>query len=117
MLNLDTGHRRDYRNLPYQGYFTSPRTMFPYEQNRDELEPKTWVAGIRVNGVAKAYPIESMPGNKWIADRLGETDIRLRYSKDNQRFEAQTPQGNPIPVVHAFWFAWQAFYPETEIHQ
>ena len=117
VLNLDTGHRRDYRNLPYQGYFTSPRTMFPYEQNRDELEPKTWVAGIRVNGVAKAYPIESMPGNKWIADRLGETDIRLRYSKDNQRFEAQTPQGNPIPVVHAFWFAWQAFYPETEIHQ
>lgn len=117
VLNLDTGHRRDYRNLPYQSYFKSLRTMFPYEQNRDELEPKVWVAGIRVNGVAKAYPIESMPSGTWIDDRIGGTNIRVRYSADNKQFEARTNDGENIPVVHAFWFAWQAFHPETEIHQ
>jgi hypothetical protein len=91
--------------------------MFPYEGNRDELEPKTWVAGIRINGVAKAYPIESMPSSKWIDDRVGETDIRVRYSEKSEHFEAQKTGGEKIPVVHAFWFAWQAFYPETGIHQ
>lgn len=117
VLNLDTGHRRDYRNLPYQNYFKSPRTMFPYERNRDELEPKTWVAGIRIDGTAKAYPIESMTSGRWIDDRIGVTDIRVRYSKEEERFEARTSGGEKIPVVHAFWFAWQAFYPETEIHK
>ncbi|HKK17333.1 MAG TPA: DUF3179 domain-containing (seleno)protein, partial [Opitutales bacterium] len=97
VLNLDTGHRRDYRNLPYQSYFKSPRTMFPYQQNRDELEPKTWVAGIRINGIAKAYPIESMPDGKWIDDRIGETDVRVRYSKADEHFEARTDAGEKSP--------------------
>lgn len=115
VLNTKTGHRRDYVNLPYESYFTSPGTMFPYERNRDELEPKQWVAGIRVNGQAKAYHLEDMPKSKWIDDKVGGTAIRVRYDPKDASFEARTAEGKSIPVVHVFWFAWQAFYPKTEL--
>lgn len=115
VLNMNTGHRRDYRNLPYSGYFNSTGTMFPYERNRDDLEPKAWVAGIRVGGAAKAYAIESMPADTWIDDQVGAVELRVRYAPGQERFTAETALGEPIPVVHAFWFAWQAFYPETDI--
>jgi hypothetical protein len=115
VLNLDTGHRRNYRDLPYQSYFTSSGTMFPYERNRDELEPKEWVAGIRLNGQAKAYHIESLPKNQWVDDQVGNTIVRIRYSPKTESFEATAADGEAVPVVHAFWFAWQAFYPDTEL--
>jgi hypothetical protein len=41
----------------------------------------------------------------------------VRYAPDVASFEARTADGKVIPVVHAFWFAWQAFYPETELHK
>jgi len=115
VLNMKTGHRRNYVDLPYQSYFASRGTMFPYERNRDELQPKQWVAGIRVNGRAKAYRLESMPANEWIDDQVGGTAIRVRYNPEDETFEAVTSDGEAIPVVHAFWFAWQAFHPETEL--
>jgi hypothetical protein len=117
VLNTNTGHRRNYRDLPYASYFASRGTMFPYERNRDELKPKEWVAGIRVDGIAKAYPIDAMPPGKWIDDQVGDTQLRVRYSKQNEHFEAETTGGEPLSIVQAYWFAWQAFYPETEFHQ
>jgi len=39
--------------------------MFPYERNRDELEVKTWVAGILVDGLAKANHED------WLHHRFG----------------------------------------------
>jgi hypothetical protein len=117
VLNMNTGHRRDYFDLPYASYFASRGTMFPYERNRDELDVKAWVAGIRLNDTAKAYPIESMPDKRWIDDDIDGNPIRVRYVSDQQRFDAETPDGEPVPVVHAFWFAWQAFYPETELYK
>jgi len=117
VLNTKTGHRRNYFDLPYKSYFISRGTMFPYERNRDELEPKEWIAGIRVNGQAKAYHLKALPDDEWIDDKLGDTALRVRYNPENASFEATTAAGEPVPVVHAFWFAWQAFYPETELRK
>ena len=117
VLNLDTGHQRNYFDLPYASYFASRGTLFPYERNRDELAVKAWVAGLRVNGIAKAYPIDSMPTDQWIDDQVGDTSVRIRYTGASEHFEAQTVGGESIPVVHVYWFAWQAFYPKTELFQ
>ena len=117
VLNTNTGHRRNYRDLPYASYFASRGTLFPYERNSDELKPKEWVAGIRVGGIAKAYPIDAMPPDQWVDDRIGDTAIRVRYSQASERFEAETASGASIPVVHAYWFAWQAFYSEAELYK
>jgi len=83
--------------------------------NSDVLEPKEWVAGIRLNGQAKAYHIEGLPKNQWVDDQVGDTSVRVHYSPKTESFQAETADGETLPVVHAFWFAWQAFYPETKL--
>ncbi|MGZ0655483.1 DUF3179 domain-containing protein [Coraliomargarita sp. W4R72] len=117
VLNTDTGHSRNYTKLPYQSYFASSNTMFPYAGNRDELKPKDWIAGIRIGDASKAYHLKAMPKNEWVTDQIGDTKIRVRYSPQSGKFEAITSKGDAVPVVHAFWFAWQAFYPETEVRK
>lgn len=115
VLNLDTGHRRDYLNLPYQSYFHSPRTMFPYQKHRDDMDAKVWVAGVRHGGSQKAYPLESLPSGQAIEDTIGGKPVSLRYDREAEHFQINDAEGDPLPVVHAFWFAWQAFFPETEL--
>jgi hypothetical protein len=43
--------------------------------------------------------------------------VTLRYTAATGLFEINDADGDPIPVVHVFWFAWQAFYPETLLWQ
>lgn len=117
VLNTRTGFNRDYRNLPYQGYEDSPRTMFPYQQNRDELNPKTWVAGVLVDGMAKAYPVQEVPADQWVKDQVGEIPVRFRYQPESGLFELENEAGESLPVVNAYWFAWQAFYPDTGLYR
>ncbi len=117
VLNTNTGHQRDYRNLPYESYFASNRTMFPYERNRRErdLSVKDWVAGVRHGGAEKAYPLDTVPTGKWVDDTIGGEAVRFHYDKDASLFRIRDAEGGDLPIVHVFWFAWQAFYPETEV--
>lgn len=102
----------------YESYFNSRGTMFPYVRNRDEdIEVKEWVVGVELNGAHKAYPVEELPANEWTRDQIGDTKVRFRYSPEADSFKIETADGKTLPAVHAFWFAWQAFYPETELWQ
>lgn len=115
VLNTDTGHRRDYVNLPYGGYFNSPEVMFPVRENRHDLPAKDWVAGVRHAEAEKAYPLAQLPSGEWLSDTIGGAPVTLRYTEASGHFEINDAEGNPIPVVHVFWFAWQAFYPDTQL--
>lgn len=116
VLNTRTGFNRNYRRLPYQGYEDSPRTMFPYQQNRRDLEPKDWVVGVRLGETAKAYPLEEIPANRRVDDRIGDTPVHFLYDPDAGRFEIEDSTGTSLPAVHSYWFAWQAFYPDTRVY-
>ena len=50
-----------------------------------------------------------------IRDRVGNRELTL--TRDKGGVHIQDADGNDVPVVRAFWFAWQAFHPETEIWQ
>ena len=41
----------------------------------------------------------------------------MRFEKEDDLFTIEKQDGTPVPVVRAYWFAWQAFYPETELWQ
>jgi len=114
VLSTDTGHRRDYNNLPYVDYHQSPRTMFPVPLHRRELRQKAWVAGVIVNGVAKAYPLKRLKTGE-LRDHAGNTEIIIRFDPRSREISAQTADGQALPTVQAYWFAWQAFYPDTEL--
>jgi len=115
VLNTDTGHRRDYENLPYGRYFKSAATMFPYSGKRRELPPKAWVAGVLLKGQAKAYPLETMPTGVWLEDQIDNESVSVRYDSIESHFSIKNASGKPLPNVQVYWFAWQAFYPETQI--
>lgn len=117
VLNLETGHNRDYGKEAYQSYFQSGRTMFPYERNNDRLEAKKWVVGVEYKGNAKAYPLDELPANKTVEDTIGDATVTFTYDPDAKNFNIRDADGNEIPAVQAFWFAWQAFHPETEVYE
>lgn len=116
VLSTSTGFDRDYQNLPYQGYEQTSRTMFPVPHKRKELGNKEWVAGIILGGQAKAFPIDGLSKGAWMDDTVGGVGIRLRYEAAAEKLEVvRADNGAVVPTVRVYWFAWQAFYPETEL--
>ncbi|MBI4178435.1 DUF3179 domain-containing protein [bacterium] len=116
VLSTRTGHMRDYGRSPYREYAYSPLLYFPVSNRDERLQTKEPVAGIVVGGRARAYPIRWIragPGR--FQDRIGGTVLEIEYDKDADLIRVNDSAGRPIPVVRAFWFAWAAFHPRTEI--
>jgi len=112
VLSTDTGYRRDYNRDPYQGYEEAGRPMFPVPEHRDELPRMSKVLGVIVDGQARAWPLEQLSSTP-IQDKLGSQLLSVSYQATQQRPEVRDQQGNKVPHVVVFWFAWQAFYPES----
>ncbi len=78
---------------------------------RDELPKKDWVVGAVLNKKAYAFPLKSLAQN-----RKAELEgIRITYDPESRLATARDPDGKEIPTVTVFWFAWQAFHPETAL--
>jgi hypothetical protein len=116
VLSTKTGFRRDYTRNPYAGYGDSDRTYFPVPHTRKELSKKTWIAGILIAGQAKAYPLATLPEGHF-TDTIGAKEIALHWEPQSGTLAIRDANDKAIPVVHAYWFAWQAFYPETMLWQ
>ena len=115
VLSLDTGYHRNYKATPYASYINSDDVMFPVPNNRDDLSNKTWVLGVIIDGIAKAYDVSKLPNNIEMKDKIGNTNIIIKYNKNKKHPKITTVEGEDIPSVLVYWFAWQAFYPNTKI--
>lgn len=115
VLSLDTGYHRNYQATPYSSYINSDDVMFPVPNNRDDLSNKTWVLGVIIDSIAKAYDVSKLPNNIDIKDKIGNTNIIIKYNEDKKHPKITTVEGEDIPSVLVYWFAWQAFYPNTKI--
>ncbi len=119
VLSTETGFQREYARSPYAGYESRESTYFPVPKHRDDLKNKEWVIGVVLEGLAKAYPIAELEkmGSAPLADTLGGVSLRISYDAEAQRVEVtDTGSGETVPSVRVFWFAWQAFYPQTELY-
>ena len=119
VLSLDTGHRRNYAINSYQGYQQSDTIMFPVPINRKEQPLKSWVIGIRMGDTYKAYPLENLSktDKSVLSDTIGDTPIKLYYDPTDHTVQVVNEITKAtIPHVKLYWFAWQAFYPDTEIY-
>jgi hypothetical protein len=110
VLSTDTGHRRDYDRDPYAGYERDERTIFPVPAHNKSLPNKELVAGILVDGQPRAYPLSRLPAE------LTDGSLRIRYDAAPRSVTVTDADGKELPVVIAYWFAWQAFYPHTEVY-
>lgn len=116
VLSSATGHARDYDRGAYTDYAHSSETMFPVRWTRSELGKKDWVVGVIVNGQAKAYPLELLKKSAPIEDKIDNEQIRISYAAAASKPEVtRSANGEPIASTMAYWFAWQAFYPKTEL--
>jgi len=117
VLSLNTGYSRDYGRDPYAGYGQVTRLYFPVNNKDSRLHSKDWVLGIEINGHTKAYPFVllgklEMP----IRDKVGGQEIDIYFDKEGSSGYITDQEGEIIPTVQAYWFAWAAFHPDTELH-
>jgi hypothetical protein len=119
VLSTDTGFARDYSRDPYDGYDKVPRLMFEVRHRDERLPLKAWVMGLVIGGQARAYPFDWLAGQvdaqgDW-NDQLGGQRIRVHFDRQAHSAEAFDAAGRPLPTVTAFWFAWVAFHPGTDL--
>ncbi len=119
VLSFETGFARDYGRDPYAGYETVNRLIFEVQHRDARLGPKEWVLGLSVGSARKAYPFSTLATRVGkdgvLEDRLGGQLVRIRYDAQNHTARAEDGAGKPLPSVLAFWFAWVAFHPQTEL--
>ena len=110
VLSTETGHFRDYSRDPYAGYESSEATIFPVAFNKAHLHPKELVIGLELADSAKAYPfVELSKSNGVINDEVAGQTITVEYDATHRSGRILDANGNEIPTVIAFWFAWSAF--------
>lgn len=119
VLSADTGFARDYARDPYDGYERVQKLMFDVQHRDDRFPPKEWVLGIEVNGTYKAYPFSvlahTVDAGGELRDTVAGRPLRIRYDRAHGTAEAFDAQGRAWPGTMAFWFAWVAFHPRTDV--
>ena len=118
VLSHETGFNRDYSRNPYDNYKLNRKVWFPVEKQSNQYHPKEMVLGLELNGQFKAYPFSELSkGTDKIKDQLAGKDVSIEYDKQYQTARAIDVNGEEIPSVLTFWFAWYAFHPESLIYQ
>ena len=116
VLSTETGKFRNYDSNPYTDYERSSSTMFPVPFDRKELKKKDLIFGIVIDGKAKAYQAAHFPPGKAFSDSVNGRNILVTLDAESGQFQAVDAKTRDIiPSVRAYWFAWQAFYPDTEV--
>ncbi len=116
VLSDKTGFSRNYSVDPYEGYYRVGSLMFPVGRVRTDLPAKERVVGIEIDGAAKAYALESLQRKPGITeDRIGEVDITIEVSPEGEITSVRKASGEDVPHMFVYWFAWQAFFPDTEV--
>ena len=119
VLSRNTAYSRNYDRDPYAEYVEDEALMFPVRFRMHGRHPKTPVLGVRVGERARAYPFSAFPetGRHRIEDELGGESLTILIDADARSGRVLDAQGEEIPSLTVFWFAWFAFHPETDWYE
>lgn len=118
VLSDDTGYHRDYAVDPYEGYYRLAGLMFPVGNVRRDLAPKTRILGIYLDGHATAYELDKLKKRSGVlVDRIGSERITIEVGSSGEVLGVRRAGGEPVEHIFAFWFAWQAFHPRTNVYK
>jgi hypothetical protein len=118
VLSEETGYKRDYSINPYPDYSKSSSLYFPVAEEDERFHPKEMVIGLEILGKFKAYPFSELKKLKSIVlnDTFQGKKVVINYDSKSDSAEITDEEGNIIPAVTNFWFAWIAFHPEAEVY-
>ncbi len=141
VLSEDTGHMRNYSNDPYGrynptgGYYSAREVIFPLMEESDRHHPKEMVVGartaeesvhfvlddlknehvLRAEGFVAVYDARFHTGVIYHSSdppRITPTDDG-RYEVDGEMYAPDDLPLRQLMSVDAFFFAWNAFYPNS----
>jgi hypothetical protein len=116
VLSPATGFPRDYGRDPYAGYARSEEIMFPVRFASQRFHPKEQVVGVELGGRHQAYPFSELRRRGGaVADTVGGSPIRVEFDAEHRSARVLDARGQELPSVIAYWFAWYAFHPRTEV--
>src|SRR4029453_1841439 len=106
--------RIDYRYSPFTSYWLSNRIPSRVDAQDPRFHAKEMVLGVVKDGTARAYlgSLVTQAGGK-VDDELRGRKIHLEYSSRDATFRFEIP--DDVDVTEAYWFAWKAFQPATEV--
>ncbi len=118
VLSRNTGHDRNYDRQPYADYENEDRLYFPVRDTDDRLPLKEWVLGITIDGKSKAYAFSDLKQVETpFTDQVGDKSVTIEFDAEHESATAYDDDGNLLSTLTAFWFAWYAFHPGTELFE
>ncbi len=71
-----------------------------------------------IDGVHKAYPFSVLRKvDSELEDTVNNTKIIITYNIGSDSATIKDESGNLLPATTLFWFAWNAFHPDTLIYK
>jgi hypothetical protein len=117
VLSTKTGYSRDYDRDPYKGYYASRDVMFSVGKQNPRYHPKEQVIGVKLDGLAKAYPFSELARAKVpFNDTIGKKTVWVAYDSKSRTATIKDNSGKELPSVVGFWFAWFAFHKDTKVY-
>ena len=116
VLSIETGFSRDYSQDPYSDYYESQKGFFSFFTPEPGEEEKALVAGVVLDGQAKAYPVKILRQQKIITDSLAGHQLTILYKPETDQISIQKgAEGELVPLV-LYWFVWKGMNPNSQIY-
>ncbi len=119
LLSAPTNTGLAYSRPLYPGYAESEALWYPVSHDDASRPPKSKVLGLVIGSVAKAWPLDELEREAAsldverlaLPDDLGGRSVVIIYDVEAHSAEVTTADGERLPGVTAYWFAWHAFHP------
>lgn len=121
ILSTNTEYARDYTRNPYEGYASSRVLYFPVPSSTGSpgsFHPKETVVGLIDGNRIKAYPFSELNKNNQSSfkDLIAGKQYQIIWDGQNKSAQIKDENGQIIPTIQGFYFAWMAFYPDSEVY-
>ncbi|MDJ0785633.1 MAG: DUF3179 domain-containing (seleno)protein [Myxococcota bacterium] len=105
----------DYRHSAFDTYIVRDETIFPVRAVDRAYHLKEVVVGVQAGGKSRAYlgSALTIAGGSVVDDFEGR-EIRIFYDGQAGLFAHHAP--SDVKVQEAYWLAWKAFHPDTEVY-
>lgn len=116
VLSTDTGYARDYGADLYAEYRSRADPSFPVKRMKSacKFPAKAHVLGVEAGGAYRAYLLSELKKARRVRDVVGGKTLEIAYDDESRSARARFEDGELAPATVVYWFAWQAFHPETD---
>ncbi len=118
VLSPETGYSRDYSSDPYADYYESRSGLFGFFKRLVSDYPgKELVAGVKLDGETKAYPLEELRELERLEDRMGKKTLSFDFDPVTGKLNIKDQKGERVSYITTYWFVWKEIHPESALYR